>query len=122
MTQDLFPDEIFDVAVANPPFNLSRWDEDGRARYDPRWAYGVPPAGNASSLSYGLAAGAARSSRRRQQGPPTRPARRPRAWSTPGSHEETQHSAPTGNRRPARSCTGGTAPSQSRRPGWRSKP
>ncbi|WP_125636502.1 N-6 DNA methylase [Nonomuraea sp. WAC 01424] len=48
LTQDLFPDEIFDVAVANPPFNLSRWDEDGRARYDHRWVYGVPPAGNAN--------------------------------------------------------------------------
>lgn len=48
LTRDLFPNEIFDVVVANPPFNLSRWDEDGQTRYDHRWVYGVPPAGNAN--------------------------------------------------------------------------
>jgi type I restriction enzyme M protein len=33
--------------LANPPFNISDWGGD-RLRDDPRWAYGVPPAGNAN--------------------------------------------------------------------------
>ena len=34
-----------DFILANPPFNMSDW---ARATDDPRWRYGVPPAGNAN--------------------------------------------------------------------------
>ena len=34
-----------DFILANPPFNMSDW---ARAIDDPRWRYGVPPAGNAN--------------------------------------------------------------------------
>lgn len=33
--------------MANPPFNLSNWGQD-KLQDDPRWAYGLPPAGNAN--------------------------------------------------------------------------
>lgn len=33
--------------MANPPFNLSNWGQD-KLQNDPRWAYGLPPAGNAN--------------------------------------------------------------------------
>lgn len=33
--------------MANPPFNLSNWGAD-KLREDVRWAYGIPPAGNAN--------------------------------------------------------------------------
>ncbi len=36
-----------DFVMANPPFNLSDWGAD-RLAEDPRWKYGVPPAGNAN--------------------------------------------------------------------------
>lgn len=36
-----------DYILANPPFNISDWGGE-RLREDPRWAYGVPPAGNAN--------------------------------------------------------------------------
>ena len=36
-----------DFIMANPPFNLSDWGAD-RLADDPRWKYGVPPAGNAN--------------------------------------------------------------------------
>ncbi|PLR94888.1 N-6 DNA methylase [Bacillus sp. T33-2] len=36
-----------DYILANPPFNVSDWGGD-RLREDPRWAYGVPPVGNAN--------------------------------------------------------------------------
>lgn len=36
-----------DYILANPPFNISDWGGD-RLREDARWAYGVPPAGNAN--------------------------------------------------------------------------
>ncbi|UUU34348.1 SAM-dependent methyltransferase [Streptomyces sp. CA-210063] len=48
LTDDRFRDETFDVVVANPPFNQSGWDEGGYAHYDHRWAYGMPPPGNAN--------------------------------------------------------------------------
>jgi type I restriction enzyme M protein len=48
LADDRFPDSTFDVVLANPPFNQSRWDEGGRLRYDRRWTYGVPPSGNAN--------------------------------------------------------------------------
>lgn len=35
------------IARANPPFNLSDWGAD-RLTDDPRWQYGMPPAGNAN--------------------------------------------------------------------------
>lgn len=36
-----------DFVMANPPFNLSDWGAD-RLKDDPRWKYGLPPAGNAN--------------------------------------------------------------------------
>ena len=42
-----FPDERFDFALANPPFNDSDWN-GGLVREDVRWKYGVPPVGNAN--------------------------------------------------------------------------
>lgn len=36
-----------DFIMANPPFNLSDWGAD-RLTDDPRWQYGMPPAGNAN--------------------------------------------------------------------------
>ncbi len=36
-----------DFVLANPPFNDSDWGGD-RLGDDPRWAYGIPPAGNAN--------------------------------------------------------------------------
>ena len=45
--QDLHPDLKADYILANPPFNISDWGGD-QLRDDPRWRYGVPPAGNAN--------------------------------------------------------------------------
>ena len=36
-----------DFVMANPPFNLSDWGAD-KLQQDKRWAFGVPPAGNAN--------------------------------------------------------------------------
>jgi type I restriction enzyme M protein len=36
-----------DIILANPPFNLSDWN-DGSLNNDPRWKYGLPPNGNAN--------------------------------------------------------------------------
>lgn len=36
-----------DFILANPPFNLSNWN-DGSLNDDPRWRYGLPPSGNAN--------------------------------------------------------------------------
>ncbi|MHB1615252.1 MAG: class I SAM-dependent DNA methyltransferase [Actinomycetes bacterium] len=44
---DLYPDLKADYILANPPFNISDWGGD-QLRDDPRWRYGVPPAGNAN--------------------------------------------------------------------------
>ena len=44
---DRHPDLRADYILANPPFNVSDWDGE-RLRDDKRWAYGVPPAGNAN--------------------------------------------------------------------------
>ena len=41
------PDLRADFVLANPPFNISDWGGE-RLRDDARWAYGVPPAGNAN--------------------------------------------------------------------------
>lgn len=45
--RDLHPDLKADFILANPPFNMSDWGGE-RLRDDKRWAYGVPPAGNAN--------------------------------------------------------------------------
>jgi type I restriction enzyme M protein len=45
--EDLHPDLRADYILANPPFNISDWGGD-QLRDDPRWRYGVPPAGNAN--------------------------------------------------------------------------
>jgi type I restriction enzyme M protein len=42
---DRHPDLRADFVLANPPFNMSDW---ARSTDDPRWRYGVPPAGNAN--------------------------------------------------------------------------
>jgi type I restriction enzyme M protein len=44
---DKHPDLKADYVLANPPFNDSDWRGD-LLRKDPRWVYGVPPAGNAN--------------------------------------------------------------------------
>ena len=43
--RDQHPDTQMDYVLANPPFNIKDW---ARAESDPRWVYGVPPAGNAN--------------------------------------------------------------------------
>lgn len=45
--RDLHPDLRADYILANPPFNISDWG-GAQLRDDRRWAYGVPPAGNAN--------------------------------------------------------------------------
>ena len=45
--KDELPDLKADFILANPPFNISDWGGD-RLREDPRWKFGVPPAGNAN--------------------------------------------------------------------------
>ena len=44
---DLHPQLKADFILANPPFNLSDWN-DGSLNDDPRWKYGLPPSGNAN--------------------------------------------------------------------------
>ncbi len=44
---DLHPTLKADFIMANPPFNLSDWN-DGSLDDDPRWKYGLPPSGNAN--------------------------------------------------------------------------
>ena len=44
---DLHSTQKFDFIMANPPFNLSNWGQD-KLQEDPRWQYGLPPAGNAN--------------------------------------------------------------------------
>lgn len=44
---DLHPQLKADFILANPPFNLSDWN-DGSLNDDPRWKYGLPPTGNAN--------------------------------------------------------------------------
>lgn len=43
--RDLHPELQADFVMANPPFNIKDW---ARSEPDPRWKYGVPPAGNAN--------------------------------------------------------------------------
>jgi type I restriction enzyme M protein len=43
--RDIHPDVQVDYVLANPPFNIKDW---ARSESDPRWKYGVPPAGNAN--------------------------------------------------------------------------
>jgi type I restriction enzyme M protein len=45
--RDKHPDLRADYVLANPPFNVSDWGGE-LLRDDPRWAYGVPPKGNAN--------------------------------------------------------------------------
>lgn len=40
-------DKKMDFIMANPPFNISDWWNESLAD-DPRWAYGIPPQGNAN--------------------------------------------------------------------------
>ena len=44
---DLHATQKFDFVMANPPFNLSNWGQE-KLQNDPRWVYGLPPAGNAN--------------------------------------------------------------------------
>jgi len=43
--RDYHADVEMDFVMANPPFNIKDWH---RIEKDPRWRYGVPPAGNAN--------------------------------------------------------------------------
>jgi type I restriction enzyme M protein len=42
---DYHADKQMDFVMANPPFNIKDWN---RVEKDPRWRFGVPPAGNAN--------------------------------------------------------------------------
>ena len=44
---DRHPDLKADYILANPPFNVKEWQRD-QLQDDKRWAYGMPPAGNAN--------------------------------------------------------------------------
>ena len=44
---DLYPTLKADFIMANPPFNLSDWN-DGSLNDDKRWVYGLPPTSNAN--------------------------------------------------------------------------
>ncbi|MGA7748599.1 MAG: N-6 DNA methylase, partial [Gallionella sp.] len=46
-TRDQHPDLRADYIMANPPFNMKEWNA-GVKGDDPRWKYGIPPAGNAN--------------------------------------------------------------------------
>lgn len=46
-THDQHPDLRADYIMANPPFNMKEWNA-GVKDDDPRWKYGIPPAGNAN--------------------------------------------------------------------------
>ena len=46
-TRDQHPDLRADYIMANPPFNMKEWNV-GVKDDDPRWKYGIPPAGNAN--------------------------------------------------------------------------
>ncbi|WP_288592945.1 class I SAM-dependent DNA methyltransferase [uncultured Victivallis sp.] len=46
-SDDLHPQLKADYILANPPFNLSDWN-DGSLNDDKRWKYGLPPSGNAN--------------------------------------------------------------------------
>jgi type I restriction enzyme M protein len=43
--RDQHPGILADYVLANPPFNIKDW---ARSETDPRWKFGVPPAGNAN--------------------------------------------------------------------------
>ena len=43
--RDQHPEILADYVMANPPFNIKDW---ARNESDPRWRFGVPPAGNAN--------------------------------------------------------------------------
>lgn len=45
--EDCHPTLRADFVMANPPFNLSDWGAD-KLKNDPRWQFGLPPAGNAN--------------------------------------------------------------------------
>ena len=47
LLKDAFPDERFEYALANPPFNISDWSGE-LVRADARWTFGVPPLGSAN--------------------------------------------------------------------------
>ena len=46
-TNDLHPTLKADFVLANPPFNYHPWNQE-KLVDDPRWKYGLPPAGNAN--------------------------------------------------------------------------
>lgn len=46
-TRDQHPDLRADFIMANPPFKMKEWNA-GVKDDDPRWKYGIPPAGNAN--------------------------------------------------------------------------
>ncbi|MCB5266190.1 MAG: type I restriction-modification system subunit M [Candidatus Cloacimonetes bacterium] len=46
-TNDQHPTLRADFLLANPPFNISNWGGE-KLEEDPRWAYGIPPKGNAN--------------------------------------------------------------------------
>lgn len=46
-TRDQHPDLRADYIMANPPFNMKEWNA-GVKDDDPRWKFGIPPAGNAN--------------------------------------------------------------------------
>ena len=47
LAEDLHPDLKADFIMANPPFNMSNWN-NGSLNEDVRWRFGLPPTGNAN--------------------------------------------------------------------------
>lgn len=48
-TNDQHKGKWFNYIMANPPFNLKKWNDDGKLDNDPRWSdYSTPPASNAN--------------------------------------------------------------------------
>ena len=45
--RDQFPDQKFDYILANPPFNIKKWNGENYDN-DKRWKFGRPPIGNAN--------------------------------------------------------------------------
>ena len=45
--RDQFPDQKFDFILANPPFNIKKWNGENYSN-DVRWQFGRPPVGNAN--------------------------------------------------------------------------
>jgi len=46
LVSDQHANKTFDYIIANPPFNVSKWNEASPYHNDNRWRYGIPPRSN----------------------------------------------------------------------------